>query len=562
MSQLTLLTLTLIACIIVTSGCAFKLWKPAAEFLVATGLDLPHILTLFLFALIAGVIAASGCIFQILTTMALVAVALAQCCLHHTDVLAESKLDTEILTTMALTTVTITQWRPQDTDVVAETKADAEALSLKEELRSHAAQIASLQSDKAIHLKLFKSLMADKNKIRRTMTRHYIEFTLKLGEVDDELTALNGVLTGKGNAAEGRGAANDGQDLISWTPSTAVPPTSAAMAVAVAADAIPGLINWVSLAATASPSATTPPSKEQTKPRSRIPIPDPSLQSNLAGPCSAKARQRSENSNLRTSPCSSKSNAIHRATAAFTFKSKLPVLDRAQAVKTTAAPATPVTMTQAAEAMDLISPASAANVASLAALPLPRLSSKPTTVTCSVDVNQAVEGLISHNSAAHIPSPVTQLPASVPNMSPTITRRWCGVIANTVALPRPDKDEEDFFASRQGSPLKRSAPEHASLESKGPKLKQQQAKMAENAKDRKHLLKYMSFMRSKLNGADDPAKAARSFQRVLSTKGLSIESLEADYEALLLAGYEHNFKIPELFPHVKEALKDDHFLER
>ncbi|KAJ3384806.1 hypothetical protein HDU80_000832 [Chytriomyces hyalinus] len=489
-------------------------------------------LTLFLFALIAGVIAASGCAFQMITAI-------------------------------ALTTVIITQWRPQDTDVVAETKADAEALSLKEELRSHAAQIASLQSDKAIHLKLFKSLMADENKIRRTMTRHYIEFTLKLGEFDDELTALNGVLTGKGNAAEGRGPANDGQDLTSWTPSTAVPPTSAAMAVA--ADAIPGLINWVSLAATASPSATTPPSMEQTKPRSRIPIPDPSLQSNLAGPCSAKARQRSENANLRTSPCSGKSNAIHRATAAFTFKSKLPVLDRAQAVKTTAAPATPVTMTQAAEAMDLISPASAANVASLATLPLPRLSSKPTTVTSSVDVNQAVEGLISHNSAARTPSPVPQLPASVPNMSPTITRRsytWCRVIASTVALPRPDKDEEDFFASRQGSPLKRSAPEQPSLKSKDPKLEQQQAKTEQSAKDRKKLLKYMSFMRSKLNGADDPAKAARSFQRVLSTKGLSIESLEADYEALLLTGYEHNFKIPELCPHVKEALKDDHFLER
>ncbi|KAJ3227727.1 hypothetical protein HDU78_009955 [Chytriomyces hyalinus] len=453
---------------------------------------------------------------------------------------------------MALVAVVITQWRPQHTNVHAETKPDAEEMSLKEELRSHAAQIASLQSEKEIQVKLFKSLL-ENNNIRKAMTRHYIEFTLKLGEVDDELTALNGVLTGKGDAKEGRGAANAGKDLISWTPSTAAPPTSTAMAVA--ADAIPGLISWVSLAATASPSTSTPPSMEQTKPRSRIPIPDPSLQSNLAGPCSSKASHHSE----KSSPCSGKSNAVLRAAAASAFKSKLPLLHRTQAVQPT--PATPVTVTEAAEATDLISPASAANVASpLCTLPSPMLSSKPTTVTSSVDVNQAVEGPISHISAAHTPSPVTPVPASLPALSPTIARRssaWCGIIASTVALPQPDNDEEDFFATRQRSSRKRSAPEQPSLKVKEPKLGRQQS-----AKDPKQLLKYMAFTRGKLNGADDPAKAARSFQRVLSTKGLSIESLEADYEALQLTGYEHNFKIPELLPHVKEALNGDQFLER
>ncbi|KAI8828709.1 hypothetical protein BJ741DRAFT_713380 [Chytriomyces cf. hyalinus JEL632] len=484
-------------------------------------------LTMYLFALIACIIATSGCAFKIITAI-------------------------------ALTAIIITQWHPQDTDVLAETKPDAEAFSLKEELQSHAAQLVLLKSDNATQLKLFKSIMSDTNKIRRTMTRHYIEFTLKLIEVDDKLAAVNGILTGKGDAAEGRGAVIDGHDLISWTPSTAALPTSTAMAVA--ADAIPGLINWVSSAATASPSTATSPSMKQTKPRSRIPIPDPSLQSNLVGPCPSKANARS----LKSSLYSTKSTAIRRTAAAFAFKSKLPVLDRTQAVKPTSA--TPVTVTEAAGAMDLISPASAANVASpLATLSLPRLSSEPTTVPSSVDVNQAVEGLISHNSAAHTPSPVTPLPASVLNMSPTITHRsstWCGIIASTVALPPPDEDEEEFFAACQRCSRKRSMPEQQRLKGKEPKLERQQAKMEQSEKDRKELLKYMVFTRNRLNGAADPAKAVRKFQRVLFTKGLSIESLEADYEALQLTGYEHNFKIPELLPHVKEAINDDQFLER
>ncbi|KAI8825427.1 hypothetical protein BJ741DRAFT_671614 [Chytriomyces cf. hyalinus JEL632] len=491
-------------------------------------------LTMFLFALIVGVIAASGCIFQIITAI-------------------------------AVTAVIITQWRPQDINCLAKSKADAEALNMKEELRSRAAQIALLKSDNATQLKLFKTIMSDTNKIRRTMTRHYIEFTLKLIEVDDELAAVNGVLTGKGDAAEGRGAVNGGHDLISWTPSTAAPPTSTAMAVA--ADAIPGLISWVSSAATASPSATPSPSMEQTNPRSQIPIPDPSLQLNFASPCSFKANYRSAKSSLRSlksSPCSGKSTAIRRPANAFAFKSKLPVLDRTQAVKPT--PATPVTVTKAAGAMDLISPASAANVASsLVMLPSPRLFSEHTTATSSVDVNQAVEGLISHNSAAHTPSPVIPLPAPVPTLSPNSARHssaWCGLIASTVALPPPDKDEEDFFANRPRCSLKSSAPEQPRLKAKESKLERQQAKMAQSAKDRKELLKYMEFTRNRLNGADDPAKTARKFQRVLSTKGLSIESLEADYEALQLTGYVHDFKIPDLLPHVKEAINDNQFLER
>ncbi|KAJ3387659.1 hypothetical protein HDU80_000118 [Chytriomyces hyalinus] len=440
--------------------------------------------------------------------MALVAVALAQCCLHHTDVLAESKLDTEVN-------------------------------SLRQELQSHAAELLSL-----------RSVNAAQNQ--------------KLGLVEAELAAVIETVNGQRDAMERRHMmkikgmccackpktnADAGTDLISRRPAETSPPSATPMSPTATPSTTPSpsvkLItprtNKPSLVNPNLPASTFTPSplsksatSSRTTPSSGAPsvtlaakaligltnphlaargpsTPTPSLSVKLSKPGSAKSSPVScspvpsgSPSSKVTTPRTHKPNPVNQSVAASTntprsmstatsrtssrtplgvtlaaealidlinqplvcsaksspLSSKVSPTSRPSQVTSPAAkskptkPTTPNKATEAAEATDLISLASAANVASpLPALPLP--SNPPTAPRPKpVEVSQAVEeGLISHASAAHAPSPITSLSCPPPDATIGCYSVGCMDIACEVPLPMPDKEEQDFFAADQKAPL-------------------------------------------------------------------------------------------------------------
>ncbi|KAJ3389307.1 hypothetical protein HDU80_011523 [Chytriomyces hyalinus] len=539
--------------------------------------------------------------------MALVAVVIAQCCLHHTDVQIETKLDTEVN-------------------------------CLKQELLSRAAELLSLQS-----------MNAAQNQ--------------KLGLVEAQLAAAIETLNGLRNGMERRHTTKPKGACCACKPKTNVdagtdpiihPPAEtspqAATPLSPTSLVAPVINKEVSSPPAATSSTTPSPSVKLTaqgtnKPTrvSRSPAAStvtPSPLSKLAASSRATPSSRAPSVTLAAealidlinqplvargpstpSPLpsvklaklgSAKSCPASRIPASPTSK---PSRVTSPAAKTN--PTMPIKATEAAEATDLISLASAANVASpLATLPLP---SNPAATTMPrpepVDVAQAVEGLISLNSAAHAPSPVTLLPASSPDATICRSSTWCMDIACAVPLPMPDKDEEDFFAAHQESPLpvtrmklkaavdgpvvpvqavqeevrtpsaiststtlQQSKLDRPKLEPKRRTVKQtketlvrvqQKVQPAQPKRELTEskaaqvatLLNYMSYTRKALNRSSNPAKTFREVDEGLARMRLSIRKLEADYEALKLTGFTHKIDIPELLPRVKTDL-DESVLER
>ncbi|KAJ3407118.1 hypothetical protein HDU80_009571 [Chytriomyces hyalinus] len=333
--------------------------------------------------------------------------------------------------------------------------------------------------------------------------------------------------------------------------------------IAAAAEPELGLINHGSAAAAASSTATSPsdkqtatatqpPSPLQPNARSRIPVPDRAKSSPLPNrvQCSVKPSPRSVKAtpNCRTTPTSSST------------PSRLPKLARTPTAKFT--PATPIKRTEAVEPVDPISRASAASVpssvtslSSRPAMPLTATSHQP-----SVNANQAAEGvldLISQPLAAAGPS--TGPMKSVLSEDALCFKSWCREVASVVPLPPADKEEEEFFAASDA--LQQPTATQAHPESNEPKGKATEPKMSEE-EEREKLLKIVQYIRNKLNTAFDPAGMFRIIQRSLHKVGRSIESLEAEYQALQLSGYRHAVYIPDVRPDVVEILEEEEILER
>ncbi|KAJ3226658.1 hypothetical protein HDU81_007160 [Chytriomyces hyalinus] len=87
-----------------------------------------------------------------------------------------------------------------------------------------------------------------------------------------------------------------------------------------------------------------------------------------------------------------------------------------------------------------------------------------------------------------------------------------------------------------------------------PKLeRQQQQAMSEEERDK--LVAALLYIRSKLNGSINPVATFKVIQRALSKMARSVESMEAEYKMLKLAGHVHTVPIPELRPEVVEVLQ-------
>ncbi|KAJ3229931.1 hypothetical protein HDU78_008727, partial [Chytriomyces hyalinus] len=339
--------------------------------------------------------------------------------------------------------------------------------------------------------------------------------------------------------------------------------------IAAAAEPEIGLINQGSAAAAPSSTATSPsvkltatgtsiatqtPSPMQSNPRSRIPVPACAKSSPLPKrvQCSVKPSPRSVKAspNCRTTPASTPT------------PSRLPKLARTPTANFT--PVTPIKRTEAAQPVDLISRASAASVPSS----VTSLSSKPTmplTATPhqpSVEANQAAEGVIdpiSQPSAAAGPS--TGPMEAALSKDALCFKSWCTEVASVVPLPPADKEEEEFFAASDGSPLQQPTATQPHPEANESKGEATEPKMSEE-EEREKLLKIVQYIRNKLNTAFDPADMFRVIQRSLWKVGRSIESLEAEYQALQLSGYKHAVYIPNVRPDVVKILEDEEILER
>ncbi|KAJ3224983.1 hypothetical protein HDU78_010799, partial [Chytriomyces hyalinus] len=166
--------------------------------------------------------------------------------------------------------------------------------------------------------------------------------------------------------------------------------------------------------------------------------------------------------------------------------------------------------------------------------PLPRPASSPTATPCPppVEANQAAEGVI---------DPISQPSAATSPSARGASAFFCSAIAGQVPLPPPDKEEEDFFAASDEPSLKQPVQESTTSDEE----------------DRDKVLKAMAFIRIKLNSAFDPAEMFRVIQQSLSKVGRSIESLEAECQALELSGHKHRVYIPDLMPDVVEILEEE-----